>query len=177
MGTQLRYGTLAVGVYGAHQPGTLQPMAERYWAPYFNYEAREIRSRRDPMKWMSRWSFGCRVGFGSGRGTDGACWIDTSQSDWFNPPVIQDGSQSQKWVKGLCVDASGAAIPGANVAAFRTSDNQVAGVTVQSREDGSYDAPTAFVGVNHFVRAYIPGSPDRGGTTIDTLVPANIDGT
>ena len=48
---------------------------------------------------------------------------------------------------------------------------------MQSRTDGSYDLPTNFPGVNHYVVAYIAGSPDRAGTTANTLVPTNIDGT
>lgn len=178
MGCQNRYGTIAVGVYGSHQPGTLMPMAERRWGPYFNYEAREIRTRRDPMKWFSRWSFGCKaMGAGEVSGMDGANQHGLTLQDWFNPPVIQDGCQTLKWIKGMCVDTSDAPLSGVNVAAFRTSDNAVAGITVQSREDGSYDVPTSFPGVDHFVRAYLDGSPDRTGVTLDTLQPTNIDGT
>lgn len=97
--------------------------------------------------------------------------------DWFEPAADQDGSQTLKWIKGMCVDVNDAPLSGVNVAAFRTSDNAVAGITVQSREDGSYDVPTQFPGVDHFVRAYLDGSPDRTGVTLDTLQPTNIDGT
>ena len=43
---------------------------------------------------------------------------------------------------GDIVDVNDAPLSGVNVAAFRTYDNAVAGITVQSREDGSY-APAA----------------------------------
>jgi hypothetical protein len=46
----------------------------------------------------------------------------------------------------------------------------------QSRADGSYAVPTQYPGVAHYMVAYIPGSPDRGGTTVNTLIPANLDG-
>lgn len=179
MGTQLLYGTIAVGVYGSHQPGTLQPMAERWWGAYFNYEAREIRTRRDPMKWDGQWSFGCKVGYGMPSGNDGAAPIGGNEivADYFNAPVIQDGCQSLKFIKGRCVDTSDAVLSGVNVRAFVSSSNAYAGYEVQSRTDGSYDVPTPNVGVNHYVVAYVAGSPDRGGTTLNTLVPTNIDGT
>ncbi len=86
------------------------------------------------------------------------------------------GSQSLKFLKGMCVDTSDATLSGVTVQAFRTSDDAFAGYEVQSRTDGSYDLATNFPGVNHYVVAYLPGSPDRAGTTVNTLVPANIDG-
>ena len=179
MGCQNRYGTLAVGVYGSHQPGTVRPMTEQRWSWNYNYEAREIMARADKMKWDSRWSFGCKMtGGGEISGADGAAFVGDSmtQADYYNPPKIQDGSQSLKWLKGLCVDTSDAPLSGVNVQAFRSSDDAFAGYEVQSREDGSYDLATPYVGVNHYVVAYLPGSPDWAGTTLNTLVPTNIDG-
>lgn len=181
MGCQNRYGSIAVGVYGSHQPGTVLPMTEQRTEPGFNYECREPKTWKDKNRWHSLWSFGCRTsGGGELAGLDGASAIGQSLADrdLFGPYSCDgEGTQTMKWIKGLCVDASDVAISGANVMAFRTSDGTPAGITVQSRDDGSYDAPSAYPGVNHFVRAYIAGSPDRGGTTLDTLQPTNIDGT
>jgi len=179
MGCQNRYGTLAVGVYGSHQPGTVRPMTEQRWSPFFNYEAREIMARRDPRKWDSRWSFGCKLtGGGELAGLDGASFVGDSmtQADWFVPPKIQDGTQNLKFIKGQCVDESDNPIPSATVQAFRTSDDAFAGYEVPARADGSFDLATNFPGVNHYVVAYDPGAPDRGGTTVNTLTPTNIDG-
>lgn len=101
-----------------------------------------------------------------------------SDNDLYEPYSCDGGgTQSLKFLKGMCVDASGNALSGVNVQSFRTSDDAFAGYEVQSRTDGSYDLATNFPGVNHYVVAYIAGSPDRGGTTVNTLVPANIDGT
>lgn len=180
MGAQVRYGTIAVGAYMAHQPGTHQFAFTDQYLPWWNRGgARALKTRCDPMVWYGRWSFGCKVGFGMPAGNDGAAPVggDMVLSDPFTPFEIQDGSQSLKWIKGVCVDTSDVPVSGANVVAFRTSDNTPGGSAVQSREDGSYDAPTPYVGVDHYVRAYIDGSPDRGGTTLDTLTPTNIDGT
>lgn len=87
------------------------------------------------------------------------------------------GSQNLKFLKGLTKDASDNVLSGVIVQAFRTSDDAFAGYEVQSREDGSYDLATNFPGVNHYAVAYLAGSPDRAGTTVNTLVPTNVDGT
>lgn len=179
MGCNPRYGSLAVGVYLSHQPGTVPPMSEARLSPFFNYEAREICNRADKMKWDSRWSFGCSMtGGGEIAGADGAAPTGGSllQADWFTPPVIQDGTQNLKFLKGQCVDASDNPIPSATVQAFRTSDDAFAGYEVPARADGSFDLATNFPGVNHYVVAYDAGAPDRGGTTVNMLTPTNIDG-
>jgi len=118
------------------------------------------------------------VGVGSPIGSDGAGWYDLSMKDLYEPFSCDgEGNRSLKFLKGLAVDTTDAPLQGVNLQAFRTSDDTFAGYEVQSREDGSYDLPTNFPGVNHYVVAYIAGSPDRAGTTVNTLVPANIDGT
>lgn len=181
MGAQLRFGTAgATGGGWSAQPGTLQPaLRENHHTPLWQWQSRTLVTRRDPMAWDSLWSFGCRVGYGAPSGSDGAAPIggDMTMADPFKPLEIQDGSQSLKFIKGLCVDVNDAPLSGVNVRAFVTAGNAYAGYEVQSREDGSYDIPTPNVGANHYVVAYLPGSPDRGGTTLNTLVPTNIDGT
>ena len=178
MGCQVRYGTIAVGAYYAHQPGTHQvAFRDQYYLWWDRGAGRSLRTRRDPMRW-ARWSFGCKFG-GVLPGADGAppIGMDLLLPDYFTDPPMWDGGQSLKFLKGLCVDTSDVALMGVNVQAFRTSDDAFAGYEVQSREDGSYDLATNFPGVNHYAVAYLPGVPDRAGTTVNTLVPANIDGT
>lgn len=180
MGAQLKYGTAgATGGGFASQPGTLQPaLVESRHEPRWQWQARSPKTWRDKLRWNSLWSWGCRVGFGETSGGDGASYRDMASTDLFEPYSCDgEGTQTLKFIKGACVDASDTVIPGATVQAFRTSDDAFAGYEVQSREDGSYDLATNFPGVNHYVVAYIAGSPDRGGTTVNTLTPANIDGT
>lgn len=182
MGAQVRYGTIAVGAYMAHQPGSHQlAFTDQYYPKWDRGGGRGPRTWKDKNRWYSLWSFGARVGYGAPAGSDGAAPIggrDLSGADLFEPYSCDgEGTQTLKFIKGACVDASDTVIPGATVQAFRTSDDAFAGYEVQSREDGSYDLATNFPGVNHYVVAYIAGSPDRGGTTVNTLTPANIDGT
>lgn len=178
MGTQVQYGSIAVGAYYAHLRGTHQPAFRDQYTPRWDRSlSYSTRTKRDPQRYFSKWSFGCKMGFGDVSGADGSQCQGMTLQDWFAPPVMDDGANSLKFIKGLCVDASDVAIPGATVQAFRTSDDTFAGFETQSRQDGSYDLGTNFAGVAHYVVAYIAGSPDRGGTTVNTLVPANIDGT
>ena len=183
MGAQLRFGTAgATGGGFSAQPGTLQPALDERWAePKWQWQARAPKTWKDKNCWYSLWSFGCRMtGGGEVVGADGAPAICNAMAskDLFEPYSCDgDGSQTLKFIKGLAVDASDVAISGATIQAFRTSDDAFAGYEVQSREDGSYDLATNFPGVNHYIVAYLAGSPDRAGTTVNTLVPANIDGT
>ncbi len=179
MGCQVKYGTIAVGAYYAHQPASHQAgFKDQYWPKWDRGGARGPRTWKDPYCWNSLWSFGCRVGMGEPVGSNGVTARDLSCPDLFEPFSCDGpGQQSLKFIKGQCVDASDAPLSGVNVQAFRASDDSFAGYEVQSREDGSYDLATNFPGVNHYVVAYLPGSPDRAGTTVNTLVPANIDGT
>lgn len=179
MGCYNQYGTIAVGAYMAHQPGSHpQAFKDQYWPKWDRGGGLGPRTWKDPNRWYSLWSFGCRVGSGAPIGSDGAGWYDLSMKDLFEPYSCDGpGNQSLKFIKGLAVDTSDAPLQGVNLQAFRTSDDTFAGYEVQSREDGSYDLATNFPGVNHYVVAYLAGSPDRAGTTVNTLVPANIDGT
>ena len=182
MGMQLWYGTDgATGGGFSAQPGSLQPaFNERLHEPRWSWQQRGPKTWKDKNAWRSGWSFGFRFEGGNGSGQDGsaAIGLDLESPDLFEPYSCDgEGTQSMKFLKGQCVDASGTVIPGATVQAFRTSDDAFAGYEVQSRADGSYDLATNFPGVGHYIVAYIAGSPDRAGTTVNTLVPANIDGT
>ena len=180
MGAQLKYGTAgATGGGWASQPGTLQPaLSEQHHEPRWQWQARAPKTWKDKNCWYSLWSYGCRVGYGAPSGSDGVSTNkDMSSTDLFEPYSCDgDGNQSLKFLKGIAVDTSDAPLSGVNLQAFRTSDDAFAGYEVQSREDGSYDLATNFPGVNHYIVAYLSGSPDRAGTTVNTLVPGNIDG-
>lgn len=181
MGVQLKYGTAgATGGGYAGQPGSLQAaFDESRHEPRWNWQCRSPKTWKDRNCWYSLWSWGCRTtGGGEVSGMDGAAFGNLSWKDLYEPYSCDgEGTQTLKFLKGQCVDTSDAALSGVNVQAFRTSDDAFAGYEVQSRTDGSYDLATNFPGVNHYIVAYLAGSPDRGGTTLNTLTPTNIDGT
>ena len=59
---------------------------------------------------------------------------------------------------------------------FVTATDAYVGQDV-SRDDGTYLLGTETVaGVAHYLVAYKAGSPDIGGTTVNTLTSTNVDG-
>lgn len=180
MGCQVRYGTIAIGAYYAHQPESHQcAFTDQYYPKWDRGCARSPRTWKDRNSFVSLWSFGCRVGCADVN-MDGAAPIgrDILAGNGYEPFSCDgEGNESLKFIKGQCIDINSNPLSGVVVQAFRTSDDTFAGYEVQSREDGSYDLATNFPGVNHYVVAYLAGSPDRAGTTVNTLIPANVDGT
>jgi hypothetical protein len=110
-----------------------------------------------------------------GWGTDGAC------PAWFAAfePFSRDGegTQSKNFIRGTCKDSGGIAVANATVQAFVTATDAFAG-EVAGNTDGTY-----VLGVEqakttpHYLVAYKTGSPDIAGTTVNTLLPTNVDGT
>lgn len=178
MGAQVRYGTIAIGAYMAHQPGSHQrAFTDQYYPTWDRGGARSPRTWRDRNRWISLWPTSRFQGGSIGPGYQ-PMGQGTECSGMFEPFSCDgEGTQTLKFIKGQCVDRFDVALSGCNVRAFRTSDNAYAGYEVQSRTDGSYDLATNFPGVSHYAVAYLAGSPDVAGTTLNTLVPANIDGT
>ena len=180
MPVQLRFGTAgATGGGFSAQPGTLQPaFEERLNEVKWAYQSRGPKTWRDPNKWFSRWSFGCRVASGNGSGGDGSAFYDLTTHDMFEPYSCDgDGCSQNRFIRGTCVDASDVPVANPIVQAFRTADDAFMG-EVQANTDGTYCVPVASVaGVQHYLVAYKAGSPDTAGTTVNTLTSTNVDGT
>ena len=181
MGVGLKYGTAgATGGGWSAQPGTLQPsFAENNGLIRVcdSWQARGIATWRDRNRWACAWPT-MRVGMiggADGMGTDAMSAVSWPMFECWS--CDGDGTQSLKFILGKCVDASDVAVANALVSAYRSSDNAYAGYTVNAMDDGTFACPTKFGAGNHYVTAYKPGSPDTGGTTVNTLTPANIDGT
>lgn len=180
MGVQLKYGTAgATGGGFAGQPGSLQPaFLESRHEPRWNWQRRAPKCWKDRNQWYSLWSFGCRVGGGDleGYAPNGAGGLNSK--DLFEPYSCDgEGTQTKRFIKGTVVDASDVAVSGAIVQGFVTSDDRYVG-EVQSRDDGTYDLGVETIaGVQHYLVAYKPGSPDTAGTTVNTLTSTNVDGT
>lgn len=180
MGVKVTYGTAgATGGGWSAQPGTLQPSFEEHEGnrlPVDSWQARGAKAWRDRNRWACLWPTMRAVTIGGmdGAGTDGSAMM-TPMFECFSCDGA--GTQTTKFIKGQVVDASDVAVSGAIVAAYRTSDDAFGGFKVTSRDDGSFDCPTQHGAVNHYLVAYKPGSPDVGGTTVNTLMAANVDGT
>jgi len=180
MGAQLNYGTAgATGGGFSAQSGSLQAaLVERGHEPRWSWQARSPKTWKDKMRWNSLWSWGARVCYGAPFGADGAASRDLSFTDLFEPFSCDgEGTQSKNFLRGTCKDSGGTPVANAIVQAFRTSDDAYAG-EVQGNNDGTY-----LLGVEqskataHYLVAYKAGSPDIAGTTVNTLLPTNVDGT
>jgi hypothetical protein len=182
MGAQLWYGTAgATGGGFSAQPGTLQPaFAESWNEPRWSWQQRSPKTWKDRDQWRSLWSFGCRLQGGNGSGQDGSAAIgmDLQAPGLYEPYSCDgEGTQSMNFLRGLCVDSGGTPVANAIVQGFVTSTDTFAG-EVQANNDGTY-----LLGVQqskataHYLVAYKTGAPDTMGTTVNTLLPTNVDGT
>lgn len=176
MGVQHTFGTAgATGGGWSAQPGTLQPsFAESNHEPRWSWQSRSPKTRAGTDVWRSLWSFGAKVG--GGADLDYSV-IDNARLGFEPFSCDGPGCQTLKFLKGTCRDVSNNPLSGVILQGFRTSNDAPVGIEVQSRADGSYDLPTIYGAVPHYVVAYLPGSPDRAGTTVNTLTPTNVDGT
>lgn len=180
MGAQVRYGSIAVGAYLAHQPGTHQfAFNDQYHPKWDRGGARSPRTQKDKQRWYSLWSWGCRIGGGDLEGYSvGGGSGNLASKDLFEPYSCDgEGTQSKNFLRGTCVDSTDVAVASATVQAFVTATDAFAG-QVEGNVDGTY-----VLGVEqskltpHYLVAYKTGSPDIAGTTVNTLLPTNVDGT
>ena len=181
MGVNLKYGTAgATGGGFSAQPGTLQPaFDESLHEPRWSWQARSPKTWKDKNRWYSLWSFGCRIGGGGVAGDDYAP-INNSLSckDLFEPYSCDgEGTQSKNAIRGTTKDSGGTAVANAIVQGFVTSTDAYVG-EVTSGNDGTYRLMTEQLKTTaHYLVAYKAGSPDIAGTTVNTLLPTNVDGT
>lgn len=180
MGAQLRYGTAgATGGGFSSRPGELQPaFVERRHEPRWSWQARSPKTWKDPNRWYSLWSYGCRVGLGGGAGADGEPFLGLQMRDLFEPYSCDgEGTQSKNFLRGTCKDSGGTAVADAIVQAFVTATDAFAG-EVAANTDGTYTLGVEQSKLTpHYLVAYKAGSPDIAGTTVNTLLPTNVDGT
>lgn len=71
-------------------------------------------------------------------------------------------------ITGITKDETGAVLPNCTLVLLRTSDNSVAALGT-SDASGAYRL-AASPSVTHRLDAYLAGSPDRAGSTVNTLV-------
>jgi hypothetical protein len=87
------------------------------------------------------------------------------------------GSQSRKYIMGLCQDSSLNPMGGVIVQAFRTSDDAYDGEGV-SDSNGRYEVQCVnYPNDAHYLVATYGTPPTQGGTTVNTLTPRWRDGT
>lgn len=178
MPAQLTYGTAGATGGGFAGYKGLQPLFREERGdirPGYSWQRRSVKTLRDRNAWRSCWSFGCKTA-GSGGGTDGDPPVTESGHGYEPFSCDGEGTQSMRFIRGYSRDSAGAILANAIVQAFVTATD-AGQVPVTSGTDGFFAAPTETLpGVQHYLVAYKPGSPDVAGTTVNTLVSTNIDG-
>lgn len=179
MGAQLRFGTAgATGGGFSAQSGSLQPaLDESRHEPRWQWQSRGPKTWRDKLRWNSLWSWGCRVAYGAPLGSDGAASRDLCFTDLFEPYSCDgEGTQTRNFIRGTCKDSGGTAVANAIVQGFVTATDAFVG-EVTANTDGTYTLGTEQLKATaHYLVAYKAGSPDIAGTTVNTLLPTNVDG-
>lgn len=79
-----------------------------------------------------------------------------------------NGNQSTLKIKGITRDSSGNPLGYVTVQVFRTSDDLFVS-QMTSDAGGYFEAPTPYPSTNHYLVCYKAGSPNVGGTSVDTL--------
>ncbi len=94
---------------------------------------------------------------------------------WDVPDYGWGGSIIPYFINGQTLASNGAVLTGVLVEGFLTSNNMFVG-SVFSNSLGNYTLPTIFASNTHYLIAYMSGSPDIAGTTVNTLVPGITPG-
>jgi hypothetical protein len=81
------------------------------------------------------------------------------------------GTAARKKLTGTTRGPGGAPLGGVSVQAIRAAGGVAADGTATSDSSGYYEIPVANPTGNYKVDAYLAGSPDVAGTTINTLIP------
>lgn len=168
--------TIATGIFDSQYQATPLFDESAWTRAHNNWQRRSMQAAFDHVGWCHLWPRSSFMGDTAqvpgtfGTGADGG--------DYFEPPnFLGSGTQSVKFIKGVTYDANGAVLANAIVQGFVTATDTFVG-EVTSNTDGTYILPTNNPSsAQHYVVAYKAGSPDVAGTTVNTLLPTNIDGT
>lgn len=179
MPAQLTYGSLSIGAYWALMGATRHPEFLQKTGldnPIDDYQRIAPKTWKDKNRFVSLWP---RMQFGNA-------------DQMLNAPITQDygsygspyepyscdgeGTQTKRFIRGTCKDSGGVPVANAIVQGYRTNTDAFVG-EVQANTDGTYAlGMETIAGVQHYLVAYKPGSPDIAGTTVNTLTSTNVDG-
>ena len=116
---------------------------------------------RDGALWPNTRTVGA-TGVMFGGGTECAAWDTVTD---------EDGSQSRQKIRGFTRDANGAVLGLCVVQLFLTANDQFVR-ELTSDPGGYFEACSEYAGQGHYIVAYLAGTPDVAGTTVNTLVPS-----
>jgi len=169
--------TIATGIFDSQYQATPLFDESLLTRAANNWQRRSMLSTWDRIGWCGLWPRSQMMG----SDTDipmGMLGQSSDNSGEFEPwSAHGSGTQTVKFIKGTTFDNVGAPLANAVVQGFVTSTDAFVG-QVTSNTDGTYILPTHNTAATaHYVVAYKAGSPDVAGTTVNTILPTNVDGT
>lgn len=166
----------ANNLYSYRQAST-EPEGTEQWTPAWTYRRNVPKTGRTD-HWTTQGGYWPRrSGFTSDPAIPSGVLADTVLRTGDAEPWSGgfNGHQGRKFLRGQCVDAGAVPVVGAVVQAFLTATDAFQSES-PSTDGGYYEVGTVEAGA-HYLVAYKPGSPDVAGTTVNTLIPTNRDGT
>jgi len=153
------------------------------WDFRFCYERRSIRTRTDDCFTFTMGMWPNRTAFVSDPAIP-CSLIEDRDSNAFGNAAVWDtwwfgfgGCASTKYIMGQCKNSVGTPLGGCVVQGFRTRDDMYIGETT-SNDQGLYELACPNTPTDqHYLVAYYDSATDLAGTTVNTLVPTNRDGT
>ncbi len=142
---------------------------ERNCPPWYAWDGQDAQPMTDDWLWTRS-----QVSGGDSLGGDGFGILDASRSvyDWdsfVNIPMAGQGQRRQS-ISGITRNASGAVLGGCVVKLFQTGSDVELGTAVSDPVTGAFNVTSPIDGAACYIVAYLAGSPDVAGTTINTLV-------
>jgi len=142
------------------------------YLPSIGYGYRDRGPQAVSFQWNTRqmWPW---AGFLSGDPSVRLCPFggDARDMDIFGPWSLGlGGTRRPLFLRGICKDSIGNILGGAIVQAFITATDIF--VAEQATDDrGQFEIP-CILPVAHYLVAYYPGSPDKSGASVNTLIPS-----
>lgn len=142
------------------------------WRPEWAYQFRGINLLSLENQYVGLWP---STKLSAGDPTSPAAYLgqDSSQAGmWGTWELGTNGAGGPSvFLSGQTADVNSNPLAGVTIRGFVASNNLYVGQTT-SDANGNFQLGSQYLGVTHYLVAYLPGSPDRAGTTIDTLIPA-----
>ena len=160
---------IANGGGGPWSGTLLAPTDERNNASWYGWNGGDATPYCDDFLWPRSLIFGANASL------TGDCTIlDGMRPLWdfdsfVNSPRSSVGQRLMS-VSGTTRNAAGAVLGGCNVKLFQTGTDIELGTTVSDPILGTFTITSYVDGVTCYLVAYLPGSPDVAGTTVNTLL-------
>lgn len=142
------------------------------WRPEWAYQFRGAHLVQFASQYVSLWP-ASRISSGNSASHAAMLGQDSCQAGmWGAWELGLSGMGGPSvFLAGQTLDLNSNPLSSVTVRGFLTSNNLFVGQTT-SDANGNYSLGSPYLGVAHYLEAYLPGSPDVAGTTVNTLIPA-----